>query len=90
MYAFFVKSHWINYLNANPNKNANSIADTMEFLSVVGTPCILDKIADLGLTKFNGVEGFFAQVSAGAAIKFDASLVDNLNIEKALRNMVIG
>jgi hypothetical protein len=90
MYAFFVKSHWINYLNNNPTKSPNSIADTMEFLSVVGTPCILDKIVDLGLTKFNGSEGFFAQVSNGAAIKFDASLAKDSNIENSLRNMVIG
>ena len=90
MYAFFVKSQWINYLNNNPTRSPNSIADTMEFLSVVGTPCILDSNAALGLTQFNGVEGFFVQVSNGAAIKFDASLIDNTNIEKALRNMVIG
>jgi hypothetical protein len=89
MYAFFVKSHWINYLNNNPTKSPNSIADTMEFLSVVGTPCILDTNAALGVRQFNGVEGFFAQVSNGAAIKFDASLAKESNIENTLRNMVI-
>lgn len=90
MYAFFVKSLWQNYLNNNPSKDPKSIADTMEFLSVVGTPCILDKDAALGVTQFNGTTGFFVQVSNGSAIKFDSSLVDNSNIEKALRNMVIG
>jgi hypothetical protein len=62
----------------------------MEFLSTVGTPCILDKGPEsLGPTHFNGTEGFFAQVAKGTAIKFDAGLVDNSNIENTLRNMVI-
>ena len=95
MYAFFVNSLWLNYLNANPNKNANSIADTMEFLSTVGTPCILEKVDPntylnkKGLSLFNGTEGFFVQVSQGTAIKFDASLSSN-EIETRMRNVLIG
>ena len=94
MFAFFVNSLWLNYLNNNPTKSPNSIADTMEFLSLVGTPCLLENVNSemylnkKGLSLFNGTEGFFVQVANGTAIKFDASLSSN-DVETRIRNIVI-
>ena len=91
MYAFFVDSHWQNYLNNNPNKNANSIADTMEFLSKVGTPYIVESNRPNNyatLTQVNGTTGFFVQVTTGTAVKFDASLFSS-DFDNSIRSLVI-
>ena len=91
MYAFFVNSHWQNYLNNNPTKNANSINDTMEFLSKVGTPYLVESALPnnyASLTKVNGIEGFFVQVTHGTAVKFDASLFSS-DFTNRIRNLVI-
>jgi hypothetical protein len=92
MYAFFVNSHWQNYLNNNPNKNANSIADTMEFLSTVGTPYLVEGSEpnnSVSSTQVNGTQGFFVKVTNGTAIKFDASLF-TMDFDNRMRNLVIG
>ena len=91
MYAFFVNSHWQTYLNNNPNKNANSICDTMEFLSKVGTPYLVENNLPnnyTSMTQVNGTEGFFVQVTNGTAVKFDASLFSS-DFTGLIRNLVI-
>lgn len=91
MFAFFVDSHWQNYLNNNPNKNANSISDTMEFLSTVGTPYLVESTQPnnhTALTEVNGTKGFFVQVTNGTAVKFDASLFSS-DFHTRIRNLVI-
>jgi hypothetical protein len=91
MYAFFVNSHWQNYLTNNPNKNANSISDTMEFLSKVGTPYLVETNQTnnyAALTQVNGTDGFFVQVTNGTAVKFDASLFSS-DFTGRIRNLVI-
>jgi hypothetical protein len=91
MFAFFVDSHWQAYLNNNPNKNANSIADTMEFLSTVGTPYLVESVQPNNYTELkqvNGSKGFFVQVTNGTAVKFDASLFTS-DFDNRIRNLVI-
>lgn len=65
MYAFIVKSLWESYDGVG------------NFLSVVGTPCIM--ATNNGLLKFNGIDGFFVEIGEGSAVKFDASLANPIN-----------
>ena len=90
MYAFIVKSHWDYYLNNTlKHKSTYSIDDAMNFLAVVGTPCVLENEPKTNENLYNGVRGYYQKVKNGSAIKYIPTLVnDDLNTK--LSKLIIG
>lgn len=88
MYAFIIESLWNDYLKKNPNKNANNIADNMEFLQVVGTPYLFENTHNIyNIKSYKGVVGHCVQISNGSNVKYRPYLI---NTDTELSGQVYG
>lgn len=78
MYAFIVKSHWDYFVNNTlKHKSTYSIDDAMDFLSLVGTPCVLENEPDKNKNIYNGATGYYLKVKNGSAIKYSHDLIND-------------